>query len=90
MVISVEDLPPADIMGKADPYVIFQMKKTELKNKSRVINDSQNSAGYQTFDFVMVDGLHDMLILEVYDHVTFGKDYMGRCILTLTRVILEG
>nr|GMD82793.1 synaptotagmin-5-like [Ipomoea batatas] len=36
------------------------------------------------------DGLHDMLILEVWDHDTFGKDYMGRCIITLTRVILEG
>ncbi|GAV67686.1 hypothetical protein CFOL_v3_11191 [Cephalotus follicularis] len=31
-----------------------------------------------------------MLILEVWDHDTFGKDYTGRCILTLTRVILEG
>ncbi|EEC83325.1 hypothetical protein OsI_28709 [Oryza sativa Indica Group] len=29
-------------------------------------------------------------MVEVWDHDTFGKDYIGRCILTLTRVILEG
>ncbi|KAJ0030966.1 hypothetical protein Pint_13809 [Pistacia integerrima] len=75
-VISAEDLPPADLMGKADPYV--------------VVNDCLNPVWNQTFDFVVEDGLHDMLILEVWDHDTFGKDYMGRCILTLTRVILEG
>ncbi|XP_024190103.1 synaptotagmin-5-like [Rosa chinensis] len=62
-VISTEDLPPVDLMGKADPYV------------------SLNPVWNQTFDFVVEDGLHDMLILEVYDHDTFGKDYMGRCIL---------
>ncbi|KAE8735332.1 Synaptotagmin-4 [Hibiscus syriacus] len=89
-VISAEDLPVADLMGKADPYVVLTLKKSEAKNKTRVVNDSLNPVWNQTFDFVVEDGLHDMLILEVYDHDTFGKDYMGRCILTLTRVILEG
>ncbi|KAK9130599.1 hypothetical protein Sjap_011086 [Stephania japonica] len=88
-VISAEDLPPADIMGKADPFVVLQLKKTGNKNKTRVVNDNLNPVWNQTFDFVVEDGLHDMLIVEVYDHDTFGKDYMGRCILTLTRVILE-
>ncbi|KAJ8767782.1 hypothetical protein K2173_020722 [Erythroxylum novogranatense] len=89
-VISAEDLPPADLMGKADPYVVLTMKKSGTKKKTRVVNDSLNPEWNQTFDFVVEDGLHDMLILEIWDHDTFGKDYMGRCILTLTRVILEG
>ncbi|XP_074351091.1 synaptotagmin-5-like [Apium graveolens] len=89
-VISADDLAPADVMGKADPYVVVSMKKTAAKNKTRVANDNLNPVWNQTFDFVVEDGLHDMLILEVWDHDTFGKDYMGRCILTLTRVILEG
>ncbi|KAL4297494.1 hypothetical protein GQ457_12G024100 [Hibiscus cannabinus] len=88
--ISAEDLPIVDLMGKADPYVVLTLKKTEAKHKTRVVNDSLNPVWNQTFDFVVEDGLHDMLILEVWDHDTFGKDYMGRCILTLTRVILEG
>lgn len=36
-VISAEDLAPADVMGKADPYVVVAMKKTEAKNKTRVL-----------------------------------------------------
>ncbi|CAI9100873.1 OLC1v1038061C3 [Oldenlandia corymbosa var. corymbosa] len=88
-VISADDLAPADLMGKADPYVVLTMKKTETKNKTRVVNDCLNPVWNQTFDFVVEDGLHDMLIAEVWDHDTFGKDYMGRCILTLTRVLLE-
>ncbi|KAK4479517.1 hypothetical protein RD792_015033 [Penstemon davidsonii] len=88
-VISAEDLAPADLMGKADPFVLLTLKKTESKNKTRVVNDCLNPV-CQTFDFVIEDGLHDMLILELWDHDTFGKDFMGRCILTLTRVLLEG
>ncbi|ESR66345.1 Synaptotagmin-5 [Citrus sinensis] len=89
-VILAENLPASDLMGKADPYVVLTMKKSETRNKTRVVNDCLNPIWNQTFDFVVEDGLHDMLIAEVWDHDTFGKDYMGRCILTLTRVILEG
>ncbi|XP_010533120.1 PREDICTED: synaptotagmin-5 [Tarenaya hassleriana] len=89
-VISAEDIPVQDVMGKADPYVVLTMKKSGAKNKTRVVNDSLNPVWNQTFDFVVEDGLHDMLVLEVWDHDTFGKDYIGRCILTLTRVIMEG
>ncbi|XP_050212319.1 synaptotagmin-5 isoform X2 [Mercurialis annua] len=72
-VISAEDLPAVDLMGKADPYIVLTMKKSEAKNKTRVVNDSLNPVWNQTFDFVVEDGLHDMLILEVWDHDTFGK-----------------
>ncbi|CAK7345346.1 unnamed protein product [Dovyalis caffra] len=89
-VISAEDLPVVDLMGKADPFVTLTMKKSGMRNKTRVVNNSLNPVWNQPFDFVVEDGLHDMLIVEVWDHDTFGKDYMGRCILTLTRVILEG
>ena len=36
IVISAEDLPPVDLMGKADPYVVLTLKKSELRNKTRV------------------------------------------------------
>ncbi|KAM7490068.1 hypothetical protein LguiA_032989 [Lonicera macranthoides] len=88
-VISAEDLPAVDLMGKSDPYVIVIMKKSEQKQKTRVVNKTLNPVWNQTFDFVVEDGLHDLLMLEVWDHDTFGKDKMGKCIMTLTRVILE-
>jgi Ca2+-dependent lipid-binding protein len=37
------------------------------------VNESLNPVWNQTFDFVVEDGLHDMLILEVYDHDTFRR-----------------
>ncbi|KAH9610784.1 hypothetical protein KSS87_002575 [Heliosperma pusillum] len=89
-VISADDLPAVDLMGKSDPYVVLTMKKCGTRNKTRVVNECLNPVWNQTFDFLVEDGLHEMLILEVWDHDTFGKDYMGRCIMTLTKVILEG
>ncbi|XLS69448.1 hypothetical protein HN51_020471 [Arachis hypogaea] len=89
-VISAEDLPVVDLMGKADPFVVLTLKKSEKKLKTRVVNESLNPVWNQTFDFVVEDGLHEMLIVEVWDHDTFGKDKMGKVIMTLTKVILEG
>ncbi|KAF9617090.1 hypothetical protein IFM89_033195 [Coptis chinensis] len=95
--VRLKDLEP----GKVKDIWLKLVKDLEVQrdNKNRgqvsaqnssVVNESLNPVWNQTFDFVVEDGLHDMLILEVYDHDTFGKDHMGRCILTLTRVILEG
>ncbi|GAV89363.1 LOW QUALITY PROTEIN: C2 domain-containing protein [Cephalotus follicularis] len=70
---SAEELPATDFIGKSDPYVVLPMMKTETRNKTRVENDSLNPVWNQTFDFVDEDRLHDMLILEVWDHDTFGK-----------------
>ncbi|KAK9070913.1 hypothetical protein SSX86_009481 [Deinandra increscens subsp. villosa] len=89
-VMSAHDLPAVDLLGKSDPYVVLLMKKTEQKLKTRVINNTLNPVWNQTFDFVVEDGLRDLLTCEVWDHDTFGKDKMGKCIMTLTRVILEG
>lgn len=40
---------------------------------SQVVNETLNPVWNQTFDFVVEDGLHDMLIVELWDHDTFGK-----------------
>ncbi|XP_022137630.1 synaptotagmin-4-like [Momordica charantia] len=89
-VIAAEDLPAVDFMGKADPYVVLIMKKSDTKVKTRVVHDTLNPVWNQTFDFLVEDALHDMLMVEVWDHDTFGKDKLGRVIMTLTRAILEG
>ncbi|XP_047951551.1 synaptotagmin-5-like [Salvia hispanica] len=89
-VISAENLPATDLTGKSDPFVMLKLKKSEQKEKTRVVNNTLNPVWNQTFEFVVEDGLHELLILEVYDHDLFGKDKIGRCIMTLTRAILEG
>ncbi|XVF48336.1 hypothetical protein PTKIN_Ptkin03bG0181900 [Pterospermum kingtungense] len=90
VVIAAENLPVVDFMGKADPFVVLTMKKSETKAKTRVVNENLNPVWNQTFDFVVEDALHEMIILEVWDHDTFKKEKIGRCIMTLTRVLLEG
>ncbi|KAI5355134.1 hypothetical protein L3X38_008029 [Prunus dulcis] len=89
-VISAEDLPVVDFMGKADPFVVLIMKKSETKAKTRVVTNNLNPVWNQTFDFMVEDALHEMLMVEVWDHDTFGKDRIGRVIMTLTRVLMEG
>ncbi|GKU87302.1 hypothetical protein SLEP1_g1725 [Rubroshorea leprosula] len=89
-VIAAENLPAVDFMGKSDPYVVLLMKKSGTKVKTRVVNNTLNPEWNQTFDILVEDALHDMLILEVWDHDPFKKDKIGRCIMTLTRVLLEG
>ncbi|KAL0327409.1 UNVERIFIED_CONTAM: Synaptotagmin-4 [Sesamum angustifolium] len=64
-VISAENLPAKDLLGKSDPFVVLTMKKSEQKYKTRF--------GIKHLIFVVEDGLHELLILEVYDHDTFGK-----------------
>ncbi|GMI84388.1 SYNAPTOTAGMIN HOMOLOG E, synaptotagmin 5, ARABIDOPSIS THALIANA SYNAPTOTAGMIN HOMOLOG E [Hibiscus trionum] len=89
-VIAAEDLPAVDFMGKADPFVVITLKKSETKAVTRVANETLNPVWDQTFDFVVEDALHEMIILEVWDYDTLKKEKIGRCIMTLTRVLLEG
>lgn len=42
-VISAEDLPAVDLMGKADPFVVLTMKKTGMKNSTRVFSSFQHT-----------------------------------------------
>ncbi|GMI92476.1 SYNAPTOTAGMIN HOMOLOG E, synaptotagmin 5, ARABIDOPSIS THALIANA SYNAPTOTAGMIN HOMOLOG E [Hibiscus trionum] len=90
IVISGENLPPVDLNGKADPFVVLTMKKSESKAKTRVANETLNPVWNQTFDFVVEDALHEMLLLEIMDHDTFRKEKIGRIAMTMTRVLLEG
>ena len=53
-VIAAEDLPAVDYMGKADPYVVLIMKKSETKVKTRV-RFSVSACSFTTFfDFIFI------------------------------------
>ncbi|KAK8515378.1 hypothetical protein V6N13_139646 [Hibiscus sabdariffa] len=72
-VIAAEDLPAVDFMGKADPFVVITLKKSETKAMTRVANETLNPVWDQTFDFVVEDALHEMIIMEVWDYDTLKK-----------------
>ncbi|KAJ8421348.1 hypothetical protein Cgig2_033072 [Carnegiea gigantea] len=88
-VVSAENLPVMDLSGKSDPYVVVILRKAGTKKKTRVLNETLNPVWNQTFDFVVEDALHELLMFEMYDHDTIGKNYMGRYVMTLTRILLE-
>jgi len=50
-VISAEDLPVVDLMGKADPFVTLTMKKSEMRNKTRVKASFQTMNNFFFFFF---------------------------------------
>lgn len=39
----------------------------------QVLKETLNPVWNQAFEFVVEDGLHELLVLEVYDHDLFGK-----------------
>ncbi|XP_057421578.1 synaptotagmin-5-like [Lotus japonicus] len=80
-------------MRKSNPFVVLTLRKAKSKAetiyKTKVVNNCLNPSWNQAFDFVVEDGLHDVLIVEVWDRGTFGVHFMGKCTLSLDRVILE-
>ncbi|KAJ7535342.1 hypothetical protein O6H91_12G029200 [Diphasiastrum complanatum] len=89
-VLRAENLIVADYKGKADPYAVLTLKKSDQKKKTKVVYQELNPQWNQTLDFLVEDAMHEMLVLEIWDHDTFKKDYMGRCALSLTKALLEG
>lgn len=89
-VIRAENLIAVDLNNQSDPYVVIKMKKSDARKTTRVISKCLNPEWNQTFDFMVEDALHDMILLEVFDHNTFIERSLGRCALTLTRVLREG
>ncbi|CAH9072114.1 unnamed protein product [Cuscuta epithymum] len=88
-VIKAEDLPATGRLQRCDPYVLIKLKKSEHEEKTRVATKTLNPVWDQTFNFVIEDGLHDLLICEVWDNHTCRKQKVGRCITTLTKVLLK-
>lgn len=89
-VIRGENLVASDFNQHCDPYVVLRMKKSDARKTTKVIPKSLNPEWNQHYDFMVEDAMHDMLLVDVYDHDTFVEKRLGKCALTLTRVLREG
>lgn len=89
-VIRGENLVVSEFNHHCDPYVVLRMKKSDARKTTKMIPKSQNPEWNQNFDFMVEDALHDMLLVDVFDHDTFLEKSLGKCALTLTRVLREG
>ncbi|XP_069829285.1 otoferlin isoform X8 [Dendropsophus ebraccatus] len=73
-VVRATDLHPADINGKADPYVVIRLGKTEIKDKENYISKQLNPVFGKSFDIEATFPMESMLTVAVYDWDLVGTD----------------
>ncbi|KPP78333.1 otoferlin-like [Scleropages formosus] len=68
------DLHPADINGKADPYIAIRLGKSEIKDKENYISKQLNPLFGKSFDIEATFPMESMLTVAVYDWDLVGTD----------------
>ncbi|XP_077442838.1 otoferlin isoform X1 [Stigmatopora argus] len=73
-VVRATDLHPADINGKADPYVVIKLGKSEVRDKENYISKQLNPVFGKSFDIEATFPMESMLTVSVYDWDLVGTD----------------
>ncbi|XP_067328092.1 otoferlin isoform X4 [Anolis sagrei] len=73
-VVRATDLHPADINGKADPYVVIKLGKTDIKDKENYISKQLNPVFGKSFDIEATFPMESMLTVAIYDWDLVGSD----------------
>ncbi|XP_028250804.1 otoferlin [Parambassis ranga] len=73
-VIRATDLHPADINGKADPYIAIRLGKTEIKDKENYISKQLNPLFGKSFDIEATFPMDSTLTVSIYDWDLVGTD----------------
>uniref|UniRef100_H3C510 Otoferlin n=1 Tax=Tetraodon nigroviridis TaxID=99883 RepID=H3C510_TETNG len=73
-VIRATDLHPADINGKADPYIAIKLGKTEIKDKENYISKQLNPLFGKSFDIEATFPMDSTLTVSIYDWDLVGTD----------------
>ncbi|XP_037095940.1 fer-1-like protein 6 isoform X1 [Syngnathus acus] len=84
-VVSASNLHPADPDGKADPYVVVQLGKNEIKDRENYIPKQLNPVFGRSFEMQATFPQESLLSLLIYDYdLVGGDDLIGE-----TRIDLE-
>ncbi|XP_062379458.1 otoferlin-like [Sardina pilchardus] len=73
-VVRATDLHPADINGKADPYIAIKLGKTEIKDKENYISKQLNPVFGKSFDIEATFPMDSSLTVSIYDWDLVGTD----------------
>ncbi|XP_077008460.1 otoferlin isoform X7 [Tamandua tetradactyla] len=73
-VVRATDLHPADINGKADPYIAIRLGKTDIRDKENYISKQLNPVFGKSFDLEASFPMESMLTVAVYDWDLVGTD----------------
>ncbi|XP_067312338.1 otoferlin [Pseudorasbora parva] len=73
-VIRATDLHPADINGKADPYIAIKLGNTDIKDKENYISKQLNPLFGKSFDIEATLPMDSTLTVSIYDWDLVGTD----------------
>ncbi|CAB1331252.1 unnamed protein product, partial [Coregonus sp. 'balchen'] len=73
-IIRATDLHPADINGKADPYIAIKLGKSDIKDKENYISKQLNPIFGKSFDIDATFPMDSTLTVSVYDWDLVGTD----------------
>ncbi|XP_070843940.1 otoferlin isoform X12 [Chaetodon trifascialis] len=73
-VVRATDLHPADINGKADPYIVIKLGKSDVRDKENYISKQLNPVFGKSFDIEATFPMESMLTVSVYDWDLVGTD----------------
>lgn len=84
-IVRATDLHPADINGKADPYIAIRLGKNEIKDKENYISKQLNPVFGKSFDVEATLPMDSTLTVSIYDWDLVGTDDL----IGETRIDLE-
>uniref|UniRef100_A0AAZ3QXK7 Otoferlin n=1 Tax=Oncorhynchus tshawytscha TaxID=74940 RepID=A0AAZ3QXK7_ONCTS len=73
-IIRATDLHPADINGKADPYIAIKLGKSDIKDKENYLSKQLNPIFGKSFDMEATFPMDSTLTVSVYDWDLVGTD----------------
>ncbi|XP_041358290.1 otoferlin-like [Gigantopelta aegis] len=73
-VIKANDLHPADINGKADPYLVIRLGSTTMNDKENYVSKQLNPVFGKCFEIEATFPMESLLSVQVYDWDLVGMD----------------
>ncbi|KAK3542372.1 hypothetical protein QTP86_025854 [Hemibagrus guttatus] len=73
-IVRATNLHPTDLNGKADPYIVIKLGKTEIKDKENYISKQLNPVFGKSFDIEAAFPMESMLTVSIFDWDLVGTD----------------
>uniref|UniRef100_UPI0035900243 otoferlin-like isoform X2 n=1 Tax=Myxine glutinosa TaxID=7769 RepID=UPI0035900243 len=73
-IIRALDLHPADMNGKADPYIALSLGNTEIRDNENYIPKQLNPMFGKSFDMEVILPMESLLTVAIYDWDLVGSD----------------
>lgn len=83
-ILDIDELPPKDVGGSCDPYIILKMNDIVYNEQNNYTKNSHNPDIYKMYEFQSHFPGCSKLRLQVWDHDTiFDDDFIGETVIDL-------